>query len=267
MQRILLLLTVATAFLICAECYASDPFANNTNYIKVFESSVPVLYLNKNSVQIKQYAPPVYEISCNTTLYDKYAQKVMHGGENNLMRYNFDTKQIWLYNFSEGRWYEQDVQGVSKEFKRLFNEVFRIAYNRDFYGGIADERIAIGGISPFTGNIDYLRKIYGEPTKIIESKISDIITWEYNQTFSVNVGERGSIWQVRTEANNGLKTPDGIGVGSKVRSVIDLYGVPYWGMPKDLNNSTYEYKGSKGCNLTFVVKNGIVSSVVAGWNP
>ena len=253
----------------CVLCFAADPYQNNSNYIYVGDEKNLRLYVNKSSVTVEKYAPPIYEISCKLPIYNKYGNIARLNNMVERLRFNFDTKEIWAYNDVSGVWYA--VQGanantMSDHNKKIFNIVFKLAYNRDFFGGIADERIAIGGISPLTSNADYLRKIYGEPDSKSSNRTEDTMTWSYNQTFSLLVGKKGGIWQVRTEADNGLKTPDGIGVGSSVKAVRDLYGVPYWGMPKDPNNNAYEYRGSHDCVLTFLVKNGIVTSIVAGWN-
>ena len=247
-------------------CFASNPFENNPNYIKMYEGSVPILYLDKNSVSVERYEPPIYEISCDTPLYDKYSHKAMRDGSRNLIRYNFDTKQVWIYNRTQNRWYEQDVDGASKDYKKLFNEVFEIAYNMKFYGGISDDRIAIGGICPLAVTADYIKSIYGEPTEIIKAKVhgtNDL--WKYNDTLQIYVGEKNSILLIRSSGNNGLKTPDGIGVGDKIFTVLAKYG-PAWVSPPNKGDGSYWYQGSHNCLLVFNVKKGIVTSISAGWN-
>jgi len=131
---------------------------------------------------------------------------------------------------------------------------------------LANDEIAIGGISPGATQ-DYVRSIYGEPTKASRSKDHDGDTWEtwlYGDSFRLTwfVGPKGTyLHLLRTSAANGLATPRGIKVGSRVSEVLEKYGEPFVKQPKH-----YWYKGANDCDLVFEVKNGVVTEITAGWS-
>ena len=132
---------------------------------------------------------------------------------------------------------------------------------------LRDDQIAIGGISPFGSSQEYIRSIYGEPTKISRSwsKSWEAITerWEYGDSFiMIFVGDSTEYpYFMKCTAANGLATPAGIKVGSPASEVIEKYGKP----PFD-GNGSYRYKGRGDCDFVFSVANGVVTAIYAGWS-
>ena len=262
MKIIFSIFVMVILFSMSVICNAADPFANNKDFVKVFESNVPILYLDKNSVSVERYEPPIYEISCDTPLYDKYSHKAMRDGSRNLIRYNFDTKQVWIYNRSERRWYEQDINGVSKDYRRLFNEVFEIAYGMPFYGGIPYEKVAIGGLQ--LGNTrEYVKSIYGEPDsdETVENvlELVPVQVWKYGQSLMIHFAN-GKIQRIVVSANNGLSTPDGLRVGMKEYDIKKIYGEPF----STKHDGFYNYRSPNFDWLLINTQNGSVSKITIG---
>ena len=90
-----------------------------------------------------------------------------------------------------------------------------------FAARIAESEIAIGGIS-FGSDESYIHNIYGNPS---ESKyFGKYKTISYGKSFFVTFNPQGKIHSVETTANNGLRTPSGIGVGMTKNDVFNRYG-------------------------------------------
>lgn len=120
--------------------------------------------------------------------------------------------------------------------RRLFKQVFPLmmallmmtavcmaAGPRD--GEISAKDMAIGGIT-FSASEDYVRSIYGEPTDISYDSNGGwgkIKTYRYGDSFFVTFAQSGVI-DVKSTANNGLKTPQGFTVGMPLSKVENYYG-------------------------------------------
>lgn len=128
---------------------------------------------------------------------------------------------------------------------------------------IAFSRVAIGGIQPFATK-DYVRSVYGEPTKIVDLKNSPLYCegnpdehWIYGDSFSIDFA-KGYVFCVISSGANGLRTPDEIGVGDSEAKVIAAYGrkwkLGYW------------YTSDYDTTFSVSVRNGKVTQIYAGWN-
>jgi hypothetical protein len=112
-----------------------------------------------------------------------------------------------------------------------------------------------------------VRSIYGEPDKLSKGNNHDgyyYEHWTYGNSFELWFWEfKGqlSVQIVKITAANGLVTPKGITVGSRESEVMKKYGNPY--IPK---NGSLWYKGRNGCDFVFGLKNGVVTSIGAGWS-
>lgn len=90
-------------------------------------------------------------------------------------------------------------------------------------GDISEKEIALGGIT-LGATEDYVKKIYGEPTNVNYDygAFEHSKTFDYGGTFKVKFGN-GKVTSVETTANNGIKTPSGFSVGSRLSDIINYY--------------------------------------------
>lgn len=89
---------------------------------------------------------------------------------------------------------------------------------------IGEDRAAIGGIT-IGSKVDYVRSIYGEPDKI-RSDDDRSVEWYYGDTFQIRFVDERAVF-VCSSGNNGLNTPDDVGVGMKSRRVKKVFGRPH----------------------------------------
>ena len=134
---------------------------------------------------------------------------------------------------------------------------------------LSDDEIAIGGISPFTATPEYVRSIYGEPDKLSKGRDPSgnyYEKWLYGDSFEIWFSGENKLGVdvVKITSANGLATPAGIKVGSRVSEVQDKYGNPYF--PYRGPSGSYRYRGRLDCDLVFAISNGVVVSIGAGWN-
>ncbi len=267
-MKLIFIVTLVTMFFLHDTCSAyQNPFVNDDNYIKVDESDVFIMYLDKKSVQVKRYEPPIYEIFCDTPLFDKYAQRVLTGKYSNLIRYNYDTKQIWIFNRTQDKWYLQDIYGVSASFRNVFNLVFYTAYNIYFYGTISLERISIGGLR-LGDTREEVKKIYGEPsssvTKYVQMNEDYVETWKYGDSLILKF-YHGYLNGIRVSKGSSLATPDGLKVGMDESMIQKVYGEPW------VNNQRgfFPYSSlDKSCWLLIRTEDGIINTITVSysWN-
>ena len=92
-------------------------------------------------------------------------------------------------------------------------------------GEIPAKDMAIGGIT-FGASEDYVKSIYGEPSDI--SYDSNGVwgktkTYQYGSSFFIKFGQTGNVIELKSTANNGLKTPQGFTVGIPLSEVASYY--------------------------------------------
>ena len=123
------------------------------------------------------------------------------------------------------------------------------------------DQAAIGGIS-VGSSTEYIKGIYGEPTKIRldeSSQATESQTWYYGDTFHIDF-VNGTAACITTSGNNGLTTPDGITVGMKKRKMTSKYGRPE-NTDKYGNRAIYTYQAANGVTMVFVTRDGIISEI------
>lgn len=89
---------------------------------------------------------------------------------------------------------------------------------------ISLSEIALGGI-PLGASPEYLKSVYGEPTRYETG--NDSVIYNYNDTFRVLFASGKYMYWLKTTANNGIGTPSGIRVGMP-ESVLEKYGETYF---------------------------------------
>ena len=94
------------------------------------------------------------------------------------------------------------------------------AYQRR--GTLPKSEMALGGITLKRNYWDEIRRIYGEPKN---DSLSGW-TWTYGDSVELHTPE-GALSDILVTANNGWKTPSGIGVGTSVNELVQKYGEPY----------------------------------------
>lgn len=124
--------------------------------------------------------------------------------------------------------------------------------------------IAIGGIT-IGATESYVREIYGEPDEIsyesnrlragpINRKI-----FRYGTSFFVvfnTDNNSNTVWEVKSNGNNGLKTPVGFTVGMNLSDVHEYYGQGRRG-----NGSQLAYNADWWYNIMFTAKNGKITEI------
>lgn len=123
---------------------------------------------------------------------------------------------------------------------------------------IGEDRAAIGGIT-IGSKVDYVRSIYGEPDKIIESLDGRAVEWYYGETFQIRFVEERAVF-VCSSANNGLNTPDNVGVGMKSRLVKKVFGRPSEKLKFD-RRQVYVYNGSGAWQMLFVINDDWITEI------
>lgn len=89
--------------------------------------------------------------------------------------------------------------------------------------------IAIGGIT-INASEDYVRSVYGEPDEITYQNYrgpepEHTKTFRYGNSFFITFdADRNTVHTIKTTGNNGLVTPAGFTVGSKISDVKKYYG-------------------------------------------
>ena len=117
---------------------------------------------------------------------------------------------------------------------------------------------AIGGISA-GAKAEYIKSIYGEPNKILFNEEKTIETWHYGDSFQISM-KSGEAASIISSGNNGLTTPEGIGVGMKKRSMTSKYGKPQ-SKEKYGKRAIYMYELDNGTKMYFIVNNEIITEM------
>ncbi len=125
------------------------------------------------------------------------------------------------------------------------------------------DQAAIGGIS-VGSSTEYIKGIYGEPTKIrfdenTQGTETETQTWYYGDTFHIDF-VNGTAACITTSGNNGLTTPDGVTVGMEKKKMTSKYGRPE-NTDKYGNRAIYTYQAVNGVSMVFVARDGIISEI------
>lgn len=123
---------------------------------------------------------------------------------------------------------------------------------------IDTDRAAIGGIA-IGSKIEYVRSIYGEPTKIGRSPNGNSIDWYYGDTFQITFADGRAVF-VCSSGNNGLNTPDDVGVGMKARRVKKVFGRPSEKLKFD-KREVYVYEGAGDWQMIFVLNGDWIKEI------
>lgn len=132
---------------------------------------------------------------------------------------------------------------------------------------------AIGGISIGT-SMDEIKQIYGEPDKIElqpnNPAFEDVEIWTYGKSFIINLNRATdggkTPYLIRTNANNGLKTPSGFTVGQNIGVVTSHFqkqGVRMqYRQWKGVGYYSVSLRGAIYIGMTFTVdKNGKITEI------
>ena len=132
-------------------------------------------------------------------------------------------------------------------------------------GTIDKSQIALGGIT-IKSTKDYVRSIYGTPTKIENNGL----LYKYGDSFSIKFirgTEFGMMepaaYDIVSSAPNGISTPAGISVGMRVENVFNAYGEPDNIEEYKNGKILYEYWDAQyyKISLGFLVSNGKIIQI------
>ena len=148
-----------------------------------------------------------------------------------------------------------------------FIVVFSFSTMASAIGVISPEEIALGGISPGSTPA-YVTSVYGDPTRSYygyDGMGNYTLTYDYNNTFKVRFWQGDGGWfayQVKTTANNGIKTPAGVRVGMPASVLSNVYGAT-----PSYNDGGVTVKSYAGWGdnryLVFRISNGKIKSIMA----
>ena len=132
---------------------------------------------------------------------------------------------------------------------------------------IGNGHIAIGGVS-LTSTEAYVQSIYGEPDKVSYEydpvTVDTVHIANYGNSFFITYNRKGGVLEVRTTANNGLKTPAGFSVGQDISMVADYFS------PSELRKGDHAYfcNGSWEQNMRFKYNSKEkISEISINWTP
>jgi len=121
---------------------------------------------------------------------------------------------------------------------------------------IPPSEVALGGV-PLGASPEYLKSVYGEPTRY--ERQNDSVIYNYNNTFRVMFANGKYMYWLETTANNGIGTPSGVRVGMP-ESVLDQYGETYY-TRQEGNVTTKAYWARGRIVLEFRIINGKIISI------
>lgn len=128
--------------------------------------------------------------------------------------------------------------------------------------------ICLGGVT-FGTTEAYATGIYGSPDKLTSKKSGEGVTdaFEYGKGFQIVFhGDDSSsavMTQIQTTANNGIKTPKGIHVGSTYVDMLNAYGLPD-AETGFLKRYFREKSPDQEVQLIFEVKDNKITDIYAG---
>lgn len=123
---------------------------------------------------------------------------------------------------------------------------------------------ALGGIQ-IGATVDYVRSIYGEPTK---ERVLDghwcgyTLEWTYGETFTIEFAN-GKVENITVTADNGIKTPAGFAVGQNISGPLAYYGEDTMEYPVKRHQTSYNFYASIGNGLNFMTdKKGKITKII-----
>lgn len=124
---------------------------------------------------------------------------------------------------------------------------------------IPRSELTLGGIN-LGATPEYVKSVYGEPTRYESNGHGDVI-YNYNNTFRILFVDGKYMYWIETTADNGIKTPSGVGVGMDA-SILSKYGATYY--EKDENGVHYKaYWAKYRVVLICGIHNGKIVSLKA----
>ena len=121
---------------------------------------------------------------------------------------------------------------------------------------VSEDQCAIGGITYYCST-DYVKSIYGEPTRISGNK------WWYGDTFYIAVHDN-HVDGIYCTGHNGMATPAGVEVGMDVSVLNDVYGpaTSVYRLSADQTHYAYMTKFGMGNTcLAFTVRNNRITKI------
>ncbi|WP_296903712.1 hypothetical protein [uncultured Megasphaera sp.] len=131
---------------------------------------------------------------------------------------------------------------------------------------VGDGEVAIGGVT-LTSTEDYVQSIYGTPDDVSYANNAvwgNTHTARYGKSFFITYDSSGGIIDVKTTANNGLKTPSGFTVGQDISLVTNYFN------PAALRKGDHFYacNGSWEQNMMFKYnRKHKISEISIYWTP
>ena len=167
----------------------------------------------------------------------------------------------FFYADSEGWHYEnsQGFKGIVSPSKSPVTQKILDTVIENKNMGIANipaSRIALGNIHYGTWFEDVIR-MYGRPTH----KSSDGYTSYWGDKFEIFDANPGTVIRnITTKSADGLKTPDGVGVGMSANVLTNVYGRANLVSQDSSGHTVYVYPTSSVC-LSFLVSGGIIREI------
>lgn len=163
--------------------------------------------------------------------------------------------------------FELEVFGLKKAsivFSLIFSVMLVMTCVASAAGRISMSEVSLGGIS-IGSSMDYVRSVYGEPTKIKTDK-TPYQSWSYyrygNSVELAVLDNDNTVHEIQVTANNGFATPAGVTVGMDRNTLYSVYG-----RPMSSNSTGCFYSASADCGLTFTFnsRTGKITKIVASY--
>ena len=138
MKKIFTLLTFVAIILSTNITHADYPkvFGDNSEYVICGMHAGTGWYINRKSVNVLQYAPPIYRISCDVAV----VRDAMNGSTKIVQvlhnEYRYDWNERKMYQLVNGAWRYIPPVGTTAELPSSYDGelAFFIAYRLKFYG-------------------------------------------------------------------------------------------------------------------------------------
>lgn len=157
-----------------------------------------------------------------------------------------------------------DLKKVSIIFSLVFSLMIMMTCVSSAAGRISMSEVSLGGIS-IGSSMDYVRSVYGEPTKI-KTESTPYQSWSYyryGDSVEIAVLDNdNTVHKIQVTANNGFATPAGVTVGMDRKTLYSVYG-----KPMSSNSTSCFYSASADCGLTFTFNyySGKIIKIVASY--
>ena len=126
--------------------------------------------------------------------------------------------------------------------KKIFVTALLMAtfiFSSNVCNAMPEIEMSLGGVGTYANagryrvkplNSSAVRNMYGEPTSIVMYKYYNDYgyMWRYGDSVEIYFNRReDEIGAIKVTANNGWKTPRGLGVGMKIEDAERMYGKPF----------------------------------------